>query len=228
MSCICDKLPDFEVYLVPYRRGGYRPWTDSNAMLAGVPAPQYEVSVGRVAHNYGLQAYNTVPGDVLFWEFSFDNGATWVNISSTGTGGWGVPNGKVCWTEEDSILANVHVPNGVDANGRRFRLTVSREGCDPMVSEHVFTVIGGNVENGLEANQWYLYLDGVIHCIASAAGDWKRTPEQAGIDRTLWEECGFEKEYIGSFEMKLNEDLLDCVLRRMYCMDIKLASILEG
>lgn len=215
MACgKCTKIPDFEVYLVPYRNGGHRPWRFTGGTVMGQDAYFYDVPVGKVAYNLAAQAYNILDGDVLKWEVSDDGGVGWESILL-----WGIPDGKEGWSEEDSnIGVVVHPGQGEDY---RFRLTVEREGCDSFVLERKVVTTSSN-GNLAEADGWALTLDDVVHHTVTAYASDRRTPEEMGVDRTPYTECGeVESGYAVEFKDFLDVTEKQCFLEKMRCMGVE-------
>jgi hypothetical protein len=101
---------------------------------------------GNVAFNMMPSVSGTLPSDVIFWEYSLDDGVSFFDVSVLG-----VLNGETTVDQESSGtgVGTVAIPDTENQSGTIFRVTITREGCaDDILRGVTYQIVGTTIFDG--------------------------------------------------------------------------------
>lgn len=222
----CDRIPDFEIFLIYYIGNAYRPWSVLNTGIIydGAPAYQWMVPDDKVAYNLGGRVWNVYPDDMIKWEYSLNGGVSFIPIS----GGFGqyrkIPSDLAYWTELDSIDNEIFFPNfSEDGLVIPWRVTIQRPGCKTLlVSQKDVVITGTNIVDDIAADGWEITHDGVIsHSIDYLGNEYRWPIVPVDLD---YIPCGPCYDFADP-DRTLDTDTLDCICEAIACKGVNVEPI---
>ncbi len=101
------------------------------------------VPTGYVAFNLQPTVFGTIASDIIFWEVSFDGGASFVDVSSQG-----ITNGQTIINQETAgnVGPTPAIPDTENQTGLIFRVNVTRDNCLDNIQRSVtFNIVASNL-----------------------------------------------------------------------------------